>query len=106
MNETIIRNINNTVSEKDRLFIAGDVVINKKFIPLMAEIKCENRINIMGNHCSPVVEELKTLLQEDGRLFRIWEYNHNSYPCSHFSSRLSFQKEYSWSFTWKQDNDY
>lgn len=50
MNETIINNINKTVSDSDRLFVLGDCVINKKWIPLLAEIKCKNSILVGGNH--------------------------------------------------------
>lgn len=50
MNKTIIKNINDTVGVKDRLFILGDVVINKKFIPLLEEVNCTNRILVGGNH--------------------------------------------------------
>jgi calcineurin-like phosphoesterase family protein len=50
MNKTIIDNINRVVGKDDRLFILGDVVINKKFIPLLDEINCKNLILLGGNH--------------------------------------------------------
>lgn len=50
MNEEIIGNINKTVSNLDRLFILGDCVINKKWIPKLELIECKNRILVGGNH--------------------------------------------------------
>lgn len=50
MNDTIINNINSVVGEQDKLIILGDVVINKKWIPELSRIKCQNMTLVAGNH--------------------------------------------------------
>lgn len=50
MNDALINNCNKLVKEDDRLFILGDVVINKKHIHLMERINCQRRILVGGNH--------------------------------------------------------
>ena len=49
MNETIINNWNNTVGKNDRVFLLGDVVINKKYIPLLGQLNGTIFL-VMGNH--------------------------------------------------------
>jgi calcineurin-like phosphoesterase family protein len=71
MNNTIINNINKTVGVKDRLIVVGDVVINKKFLPLSDGINCTNRILIGGNHDN-VYEELQKYF---GKIYGCLEYD-------------------------------
>lgn len=49
MNETIIQNWNKTVKDNDRVYLLGDVATNKKYIPLLGQLKGKI-ILIMGNH--------------------------------------------------------
>ena len=59
MNETIINNINSVVRPQDSLYILGDCVINKKFLPLLARLNGHKRL-IHGNHdIEPTKEFLK-----------------------------------------------
>lgn len=50
MNDALVNNCNKLVKEDDRLFILGDVVINKKHIHNMERINCRRRILVGGNH--------------------------------------------------------
>jgi len=49
MNDTLIKNWNNTVGHSDLVYHCGDVVMNKKFLPLIAACNGRKRL-IMGNH--------------------------------------------------------
>lgn len=49
MNETIINNWNNTVGPTDRVFVLGDVVINRKYLPMLSRLMGKKYL-IMGNH--------------------------------------------------------
>ena len=46
----IINRINSLVGRKDKLFILGDIVWTSSSAPLLAEIRCENVIAVLGNH--------------------------------------------------------
>lgn len=49
MNNEIIRRWNDVVREQDKVYVLGDVVINKKFLPLIKELKGAKRL-VRGNH--------------------------------------------------------
>ena len=49
MNETIIERHNALVKEHDVVYFLGDVVINKKFLPLVERMNGSKRL-ILGNH--------------------------------------------------------
>lgn len=49
MNWTIINNWNNLVSEKDKVYVLGDLAINRRYIPLIGN--CLGRkVLVKGNH--------------------------------------------------------
>ena len=49
LNNTIITNWNNTVTEQDHVYHLGDVVINKKYLELVKQLKGHKRL-AAGNH--------------------------------------------------------
>lgn len=49
MNSTMIKNWNNKVGSNDLVYHLGDIVMNKKFLPLIAQCNGRKRL-IMGNH--------------------------------------------------------
>jgi calcineurin-like phosphoesterase family protein len=49
LNNTIITNWNNTVTEQDHVYHLGDVVINKKYLELVKQLKGHKRL-VSGNH--------------------------------------------------------
>ena len=49
LNNTIITNWNNTVNEEDHVYHLGDVVINKKYLELVKQLKGHKRL-AAGNH--------------------------------------------------------
>ncbi len=57
MNEAIISNWNETVTNEDRVFILGDVVINRRFLPLIAQLNAKRKILVKGNHDNFRLEE-------------------------------------------------
>ena len=63
MNDTIIKNINDTVGENDILYINGDFAItnSKNWKTLRQRIKCKNVHLILGNH-DPISELLENKL--------------------------------------------
>jgi calcineurin-like phosphoesterase family protein len=48
--QALINRINSLVGRKDKLFILGDIVWTSSSAPLLAEIRCENVIAVLGNH--------------------------------------------------------
>lgn len=50
MNDLIIDNINKVVRTCDKLYILGDVAINKRCLPILDRINTKKRILIRGNH--------------------------------------------------------
>jgi len=48
--DLIIDNINKKVRIQDKLFILGDVVINRKAMPILDRINTKKKILIKGNH--------------------------------------------------------
>ena len=59
MNQTIINNFNNILTEKDMLVIVGDACHDIKYIDLLDEIKCKEKILIIGNYDEDKLDELK-----------------------------------------------
>ena len=49
LNSTIINNWNNTVTDQDHVYHLGDVVINKKYLYLVKQLKGHKRL-VRGNH--------------------------------------------------------
>jgi len=49
MDETIISSVNSVVKPQDRLYILGDVVINRKNLPTIARLNGRKKL-IKGNH--------------------------------------------------------
>lgn len=49
LNNTMITNWNNTVNEQDHVYHLGDVVINKKYLELVKQLKGHKRL-VRGNH--------------------------------------------------------
>jgi calcineurin-like phosphoesterase family protein len=47
---TIIQNINDTVSKRNKLYILGDLVFGKENIHKLGEIVCGNVVAVLGNH--------------------------------------------------------
>jgi calcineurin-like phosphoesterase family protein len=59
MNEAIIANWNSVVKVHDKVYVLGDVVMNKKYLPLMDRLNGSKRL-IRGNHdIFPTKEYLK-----------------------------------------------
>lgn len=50
MNEEMIKRHNAMVRPHDKCYFLGDVVINKKFLPLLNELHGKRKILIKGNH--------------------------------------------------------
>lgn len=51
MNETLIKNINDTVGEQDQLYILGDLVLGGNVDPsIIKRINCQHIYMIIGNH--------------------------------------------------------
>ena len=48
--DTVINNINKVVSKRSKLFVLGDIAINKKALPILKRINCKNLELIFGNH--------------------------------------------------------
>jgi calcineurin-like phosphoesterase family protein len=49
MNEQMIENWNSVVKHDDKVYHLGDVVINKKFLPILHRLNGQKRL-ILGNH--------------------------------------------------------
>lgn len=49
-NKTIIDNMNKYIQPDDELFHIGDVCMTIKDLPLLNQIKCKNRVLIVGNY--------------------------------------------------------
>lgn len=56
MNSTMIKNWNNTVGKDDLVYHLGDIVMNKKYLPLIGACNGRKRL-IMGNHDQEHVTE-------------------------------------------------
>ena len=50
MDELIIENINKVVRPQDKLYILGDVAMNRRCLPILDRIITKKRILIKGNH--------------------------------------------------------
>jgi calcineurin-like phosphoesterase family protein len=72
MNDTLIRNWNNTVTDHDRVFLLGDVTINKKYIPLLGQLNGTIFL-VLGNHDNHP-NDLYTSLPNVKRLCGCMEY--------------------------------
>jgi calcineurin-like phosphoesterase family protein len=46
----IIYNINKVVNKNDKLFILGDLAMNKQKLEQLSEIRCRNKELLIGNH--------------------------------------------------------
>ena len=55
--DIVIDNINKVVSKRSKLFVLGDVVINKKVLPILERINCKNLELIFGNHDQAGIHE-------------------------------------------------
>lgn len=49
MNEALVTNWNSVVGEKDNVFLLGDVVINRRYLPILDRLKGTKKL-IKGNH--------------------------------------------------------
>lgn len=61
---TIIDNINAVVTKKSKLFVEGDVVMNKKVLPILERINCKNMDLIFGNHDQASIHEYLKYFQK------------------------------------------
>jgi len=59
MHEKIINNFNQILSYDDSLVIMGDVCYNKEYIDLIDEIKCKEKILIIGNYDTDKLQLLR-----------------------------------------------
>ena len=50
MDEALIKNFNETVKPNDKVYILGDVAINRRALPTLARLHCKDMILIKGNH--------------------------------------------------------
>ena len=50
MDAALVELFNDTVTEKDKCYILGDVSINKRGLKILEQIRCRNLILIKGNH--------------------------------------------------------
>jgi len=50
MDAELIQRFNDTVSEKDKCYVLGDVAINRRGLDVLKQIKCKNLVLIKGNH--------------------------------------------------------
>ena len=55
--DTVINNINKVVSKRSKLFVLGDVTINKRSLPILERINCKNLELIFGNHDTAGIHE-------------------------------------------------
>lgn len=73
MNDGIIKNWNELVQPNDTAYLLGDMVMNKRYIPLLGQLRGRKHL-IIGNHDEDFLEELAP--------FFIWqkhlhEFKHN-----------------------------
>lgn len=88
--ETLIDNINKLVNPKDRLYMLGDVVINRKALPMLSRINGRKKL-IKGNHDIFKLKDY-TPYFEDISAYRI--YKDAGIICSHIpvhTSQLEFR---------------
>lgn len=71
MDETMVKNWNSVVKPEDRVYHLGDVVINKKCLPILSRLNGHKRL-VMGNHDIFPVE---TYLQyfEKVKAYAVWK---------------------------------
>jgi calcineurin-like phosphoesterase family protein len=50
MDTALVELFNDTVTEKDKCYILGDVAINRRGLNILEQLRCENLILIKGNH--------------------------------------------------------
>ena len=50
MDEELVKRFNETVKPNDKLYILGDVAINRRALPTLARLHCKDMILIKGNH--------------------------------------------------------
>jgi len=92
-NQTIIDNVNNIVQPGDELYVLGDVVIDKAGIQLLDQIKCRDRILIVGNYDEDKLEQLQGYFKEikgsmDLKINDL-ECHLNHYPVNHVSDKFN-----------------
>ncbi len=63
-NTVIINNINKYVQPDDILYHLGDVSVDLSGIKLLDQIKCENKILIIGNYDIDFIQQLKPYFNE------------------------------------------
>lgn len=49
MDEALVKNWNSVVGDKDRVYLLGDVVINRKALPILSRLK-GRKVLVKGNH--------------------------------------------------------
>ena len=59
MNKIIINNFNYVLSEEDTLVIVGDVCYDVKYVDLIDDIKCKEKILIIGNYDEDKIDILE-----------------------------------------------
>jgi calcineurin-like phosphoesterase family protein len=71
MDETIIQNWNSVVRPTDKVIHLGDVVINKKFLPILNRLNGKKKL-IMGNHDEASVETYREYFY-DVKAYRVFD---------------------------------
>ena len=72
MNETLISNWNSVVNAQDRIYLCGDIAMNKKYIPLVSKLN-GHKVLIKGNHdifpldhYLPYFDDIRSYVVENG----------------------------------------
>ena len=50
MDEALVENFNNTVSENDKVYMLGDITMRDKYLEVLERLNCKNLVLIKGNH--------------------------------------------------------
>ena len=58
-NDTIIRNINEIVRPQDTLYMVGDIVMDLEGVALLNDIRCKNRVLVLGNYDTDKIDALR-----------------------------------------------
>lgn len=77
-NRVILNNLNEIVQEKDELYHLGDVAMDDEGIKLLEQIKCKNRVLIVGNYDE---DKLETLANYFGEITHKKDIQLGDIPC-------------------------
>ena len=64
MDEELVKRFNETVKPTDKLYILGDVAINRRALSTLARLHCKDMVLIKGNHDIFRLEEYTTYFRD------------------------------------------